>query len=254
MGRRSLRHRFDNGRGQELAGTFDLPEGVPLRGYGVFAPCFTCVKDAHAAAKVCRALAEKGIGMLRFDVTGLGESAGNFAETNFTTRRLDIMAAVSAVIAAYDAPKLLIGHSISGTAALSAVPYLEDIRLLATIGAPDDPAHIIAKFRARNEIEDKGDMVQVIVAGRPILFRKSFVEDMLAQNVGADIEKIAARLLIFHAPYDNIVDFENARNIYDRATCEKELIPLDNEATHLFENRQDDALFVAETISDAFPG
>lgn len=252
MGRRSHRHFFDNGRGAQLSGIFDMPEGVPLLGYGVFAPCFTCTKDAHAAAKVCRALAEKGIGMLRFDVTGLGESHGNFSETNFTTRRLDIMAAVSAVIAAYAPPTLLIGHSISGTAALSAAPYLADIKLLATIGAPDDPAHIIDKFRRRREIEDKGDMVQVMVAGRPILFKKSFVDDMLNQHVEEDTAKITARLQVFHAPYDDVVDFDAAREIIARATCEKELIPLDAGATHLFENRIDDALFVAETIYDAF--
>ncbi|MBI1216007.1 MAG: alpha/beta fold hydrolase [Alphaproteobacteria bacterium] len=253
MGRTSRRHRFRNGRGQELAGTFDLPEGVPLLGYGVFAPCFTCTKDSHAAAKVCRALAERGIGMLRFDITGLGESEGSFAETNFTTRRLDIMAAVSTVIATFEPPKLLIGHSIGGTAALSAAPYLDDIKLLATIGAPDEPSHIIDKLRGRGELTEKGEMVELIVAGRPILFKKSFVADMMEQDVAAETEKITARLLVFHAPYDDTVDFENARIIFDRANCEKDLVPLDAEATHLFENRTEDAELVADTIRDAFP-
>ena len=251
MTRRSLRHSFSNGRGQQLAGIIDMPGEPPLF-YGVFAPCFTCTKESHGSAKICRALAEDGAAMLRFDMTGLGESEGRFADTNFSTRVLDIVAACRSLEAEHAAPKLLVGHSISGTACIPAMRQLPSVQAVATIGAPRDPSYVIAKFRRNNDLVTKGDAIEVTVAGRKLAFRKSFVDDMESQDVPAETAKLDRRLFVFHAPHDAIVSFENAEAIYARAACDRELVTLDDQATHLFENRQEDAVFVAETLMQWF--
>lgn len=251
MTRRTIRHKFSNGRGQELAALIDMPAGEPLF-WGVFAPCFTCPKESHGAAKICRALAEDGAAMMRFDVTGLGESEGRFADTNFSTRVQDIVAACREVEKHFAPPKLLIGHSISGTAAIPAMKELPSLQALATIGSPRDPSYVIDKFRAHNHLIYNEDTIDVIVVGRKVSFKKSFVEDMTSQHVPEDTAELTCKLFVFQAPFDNIVSFENAQAIYDRATCDKELITLDEQATHLFENRKDDANFVAETLMDWF--
>lgn len=249
MGRSSKRLRFSNGRGDTLAGILDLPEGEPLF-FGLFAPCFTCPKEQHGAFKICRAFAQAGAAMLRFDVTGTGESTGSLAETNFTTRILDMIAASRALEQEFQAPKILLGHSISGTAALSAVKYLPHIQAFATIGSPRDPASIIEKFKRKQQIHDVENGVEVDVLGRKVFFKKDFVNDMLKQTVVEDTAKNDRKLFIFHAPHDDIVSFDNARAIYDRAKGDRELVPLDEEATHLFENRSDDAVFIAQTLMD----
>lgn len=251
MNRKNIKFSFLNGRGQTLAGLLDLPDGVPLL-YGIFAPCFTCTKESHAAHKVCRALAEKGIAMLRFDMTGLGESGGDFADTNFTTRIADIVAAGLALEKEYQAPALLIGHSISGTAAFDASRLLPGVRVLATLGAPRDPAYIIDKFRRNNQIAIKGDRAELTVAGRKVPVRKTFVDDLLAQDVAAATAVYAGKLFVFHAPQDDIAGFENAVLIHERATCDKELVPLSLSATHLLERGDEDAAFIAETIRGWF--
>jgi len=252
MGRKSTRFDFPNGRGQTLAGTLDRPAGE-AEFCGIFAPCFTCTKDSHGASKICRAMADGGAAMLRFDLTGLGGSEGDFADTNFSTRILDIVAACRAVEAEFGAAKLLVGHSISGTACLSAAKDLPDLQAVATLGSPCDPAYIIEKFERNHQIVEKaGGMVEVNIMGRPVLFRKSFAADMRAQNTAADTAALKPKLFIFHAPHDNIVAFDNAEKIAARVTGEYELIPLDANATHLFENRAEDALFVAETLLEWF--
>ncbi len=43
--------------------------------------------------RISRALAERGIAVLRFDFTGLGESDGDFADTNFSSNLEDLVAA-----------------------------------------------------------------------------------------------------------------------------------------------------------------
>ncbi|GAG55995.1 unnamed protein product, partial [marine sediment metagenome] len=77
----------------ELDARLDLPSGTP-RDYALFAHCFTCSKDTVAASRVSRALAARGIAVLRFDFTGLGGSDGEFANTNFSSNTEDLIKAV----------------------------------------------------------------------------------------------------------------------------------------------------------------
>lgn len=253
MNRTSTKFSFANGRGQTLAGVIDAPaEGAPLF-YGVFAPCFTCVKDAHGAAKICRAMAEAGAAMLRFDMTGLGQSEGDFAHTTFTTRIADIVAAARALEAQYEPPRLLVGHSISGTAALSAVHQLPSVEVLATVGSPHDAVSSIDKYFRQGLISGDAadnDMIMIDVLGRPTPFHKSFVDDMRAQDVAADTARVTQDLLVFHAPNDAVVEAADARMIYDRAAAarRREIVWLDEDATHLFENRKEDAQAVADRL------
>ena len=69
------------GSGGQLEARLDLPSGKALA-YVLFAHCFTCSKDSVAASRVSRALASLGLGVMRFDFTGLGGSDGEFANTN----------------------------------------------------------------------------------------------------------------------------------------------------------------------------
>ena len=64
--------RFPGSAGQTLSGRMELPGGR-VRGWAIFAHCFTCGKDNRAAVRIARLLAREGIGVLRFDFAGLGE-------------------------------------------------------------------------------------------------------------------------------------------------------------------------------------
>ena len=251
MNRRTIKFPFNNNRGQKLAGLLDLPQDNPLF-YGVFAPCFTCTKESHAAHKICHALAERSIAMLRFDMTGLGESEGSFADTNFSTRILDIIAAGQALAAAYQLPKLLIGHSISGTASIAAAAHFPALQVLATLGAPADPSHVVDGLRRQNLITLKGDMAEMIIAGRRITVKKQMIEDMESHTMAEATAAFDRKLFIFHAPHDEIVPYPNAQVIYNRTTGDKELIPLSQSATHLLEKGNEDADFIAETLRGWF--
>lgn len=246
--RRTIPFSFPSGRGDMLSGLIDVPAGAPLS-YGVFGPCFTCVKESHAAVKICRALAEKGVAMLRFDTTGVGGSKGDIRETNFTTRIQDLRAACGALAAKHGTPRLLAGHSLSGTAALSAAKHLPEIGVVATIGSPADPAKVIEKFRSNDAIAVRGDLAEIDVLGYVHTFKKTFIDDMLAQHVAEDTAALGKKLFIFHAPKDDIVAYANAGVIAERAGKNAELVTLDAGATHLFNNRATDAAFVAETLA-----
>ena len=61
---------FPNAAGQKLAALLDCPPGEP-RAYALFAHCFTCGKDVHAAKRIAEGLTALDIAVLRFDFTGL---------------------------------------------------------------------------------------------------------------------------------------------------------------------------------------
>ena len=243
----TVKFSFKNHTGIKLAGLIDMPAGEPIA-FGIFGPCFTCVKQSNGAVKICRALAERGIAMLRFDTTGVGESEGDLGKTNFSTRIDDLLSAYAALAEIYRPPILLAGHSISGTAALTAVHHMPAIKVVATIGSPSDPQGTIAKFRESGILTESATTATINVLGRVIDFDNSFVTDMLAQKTAEDTARITQKLLIFHAPNDTIVNYKNAEIMAARNPHAR-LIRMAESATHLFEKGLDDANFVAEKIA-----
>jgi hypothetical protein len=83
---------FASSAGYQLAGRLELPT-LPVRGWTLFAHCFTCGKDNLAAVRIARALDQRGIGMLRFDFAGLGKSGGDFGAGGFGADVADLAAA-----------------------------------------------------------------------------------------------------------------------------------------------------------------
>lgn len=238
---------FPNAEGQTLAGLLETPpDGVPTSRYALFAHCFTCSKDIAAATRISRALAARGIAVLRFDFTGLGNSDGDFANTNFSSNVADLLAAARTLEREYEAPALLVGHSLGGAAVLAAVHDLPSVEAVVTIGAPATAAHVQHLFSgARDALETRGE-AEVQIGLRRFRIRKQLLED-LSQHVSADhIRHLNRALLVFHSPLDTIVSIEEAGKIYQAARHPKSFISLDK-ADHLLSNRED-AEYVAETL------
>ena len=89
----SERVTFASATGPILAGIVDLPPG-DVRGWGVFSHGFTLGKDCPAASRICKQLASDGIGMLRFDNLGLGDSEGDWGDGSLSHKVADTVRAV----------------------------------------------------------------------------------------------------------------------------------------------------------------
>src|SRR5436190_18732074 len=122
---------FPNANGQKLAALLDSPIGTP-RAYALFAHCFTCGKDVHAAKRVAEGLTALGIAVLRFDFTGLGSSEGEFANTTFSSNVGDLVAAAHELRRRAQAPASLIGHSLGGAAVPAAAAEVAAARRVVT--------------------------------------------------------------------------------------------------------------------------
>ncbi|MEC4724598.1 bifunctional alpha/beta hydrolase/OsmC family protein [Shewanella sp. D64] len=232
-------------QGVILAGLLERPVGE-IGAYALFAHCFTCGKDIAAASRISRALVQQGIAVLRFDFTGLGNSDGDFANTNFSSNLDDLKAAADFLRDEYDAPQLLIGHSLGGAAVLAIANQIPESKAVVTIGAPASPEHVEHNFAASmDEIKSQG-LAHVNLGPRQFTIKKQFIDD-LAQHAkqGFTLDKKA--LLVMHSPVDDTVSIDQAESIYTQAKHPKSFVSLDS-ANHLLTNKVD-ADYVANVIA-----
>lgn len=241
---------FTNRRGQKLAGRLESPT-VAAKASAVFAHCFTCSKNVKAASQISRSLAQLGIAVLRFDFTGLGNSEGDFANTNFSSNVTDLIDAAEALAEQSLAPSLLVGHSLGGAAALMAASEIDSVRAVATIGAPSEPAHVENLFGdAVPRISLEGEAT-IRLGGREITIAKQFLDDLRNHSLETYLRDLRKPILIFHSPIDSIVSIENARRIFEAARHPKSFVAIDD-ADHML-NRPEDAKFVAEVLASWVP-
>jgi uncharacterized OsmC-like protein/pimeloyl-ACP methyl ester carboxylesterase len=237
---------FPGADGQQLAARLDLPSGT-VRGYALFAHCFTCTKDILAAKRIAQGLARHGIGVLRFDFTGLGHSEGEFANTNFSSNVADLKAAADYLRQSFAAPSILIGHSLGGAAVLAVTAEIPEVQGVVTIGAPSDVGHVLAQFGSHvDEINQQGE-ASVTLAGRDFTIRREFIEDASRQRLEDKIAKLGRALLVMHSPIDQTVGVANAGQIFAAAKHPKSFVSLDK-ADHLL-SREEDARYVADIVA-----
>ncbi len=238
---------FKNKDGQDLVGRLELPANRHPHNFAIFAHCFTCNKNLTAVRNISKALTANGFGVLRFDFTGLGESEGDFADTNFSGNVEDLVAAASYLEKNHKAPTLLVGHSLGGAAVIFAADRIGSVNALATIGAPFSPVHIEHLLQSEiPEIEETGKAV-VNLSGRDFTIKKQFLDDLQHKPLAQTLGKLRKPILILHSPQDNTVEIKNAEEIYVAARHPKSFISLDG-ADHLLSDKKD-SFYAGEVIS-----
>ncbi len=239
---------FKNHDGVELVGRIDLPADQLAHNYALFAHCFTCTKNLSAVKNISRSLTSAGFGVLRFDFTGLGESDGDFADTNFSGNVEDLIAAAEYLEEHFASPSLLVGHSLGGAAVIFAASQLGSVKAVATIGSPSSPKHIQhLLMNSLDEIEKKG-MAIVNLGGRDFTIKKHFLDDLELHSLPEVAKNINRALLVMHSPQDITVGIKNAEEIYLAAHHPKSFVSLDG-ADHLL-MKKEDSLYVGKVIAE----
>ncbi len=234
----SIKISFPNADGHQLSGYLQLPVDQDPRHFALLAHCFSCTKNSRALREIARALNMEGFGVLRFDMTGLGESEGDFGEGGFASNVGDIVAAYGFLAAEHAAPALIVGHSLGGTAMLCAGGLLPAVRAMVTIGSPSQAEHATHLFAdSLEEIERRGQAT-VHLGERPFDISLDFVRSLTEANVTAALAANRKALLIMHSPQDATVDISHAERIYVRAHHPKSFASLDG-ADHLLSDPED---------------
>ena len=175
---------------------------------------------------------------MRFDFTGLGESEGDFSDTNFSSNVADLVKAAEFMASQYTAPKILIGHSLGGAAILQAAAKIAESIAVITIAAPADPGHVTRALGDTKDVIERQGEAEVTLAGRTFKIKKQFIDDLSSVPMQKTIRNLNRALLIFHSPVDDVVGIENAAKIFQIARHPKSFISLD-QADHLLMNPKD---------------
>ena len=266
MKRKSYRVSFPGGNGHDLAGIVDRPthtgddrepslaENAPV---AIFSHCFTCNKDLKAIVRISRALSDLGVNVLRYDMTGLGGSGGNFAETNFSSNQADLAAAIRFANAELGPVTALIRHSFGGAVSLAHAAQNNNdpnIKALVTLAAPSDTQHLANLLSQRDQDIEKLGVGKVTIGGITWDITKQMIDDFRTHDLTGLIPTIKVPTLLFHSPTDTTVNFDHALRIMGLLQNAPEnphvpsLVAL-NGADHLLVNEPADLTFAAETTA-----
>lgn len=238
---------FKNSRGLSLSGRLEFPIDRKPIAFCIFAHVFTGNKSLSATRNISRSLNNNGIAVLRFDFTGLGQSEGNFADSNFSTNVDDVLSAATYLQQNYENASLIVGHSLGGAAAIAAAAQLENIRAIATIGTPSEPLHVLHLLEGSLDEIEKTGQAEVTIGGKAFTIKKQFLEDLRCTHLAETISNLRKAILILHSPQDRIVEIENAAKIYHVAHHPKSFVTLDH-ADHMLSNK-DDARYTGDVIA-----
>ncbi|MDH5424536.1 MAG: alpha/beta hydrolase [Gammaproteobacteria bacterium] len=236
--------RFKNSRNITLAGKLELPASPQY--FAIFSPCFTCTKETLATYRISQQLAKKHAAVLRLDFTGLGESEGDFADSNFSTMIDDIICANNYLTEHYQQASVLLGHSMGGTASYAAAAVLNEIKAIVSIASPSTPSHVLHHFGDALDKLKAGITSEFFVAGKAYGIKPQFLHDLEKHRLDTDIATLKKAILIFHAEGDKLVGIEHAEHLFLNARHPKSFISLDS-ADHVLTERSD-ALYVAGLI------
>lgn len=229
---------FKNKQNEDLAGHLELPKNQKPHNFVIFAHCFTCNKNYNTVRIIGRALANAGFGVLRFDFTGLGESEGDFENTNFSGNVDDLVVAASYLKENYMAPTLLIGHSLGGAAVIFAAAKIPSVKAVTVINSPSNPAHVRNLLESSaSEIMQSGKAV-INLGGINFTIKKQFLDDLENKPLTELVHDFEKALLILHTPQDAVVSIKNAEEIFKAARHPKSFVSLDG-ADHLLSKKED---------------
>ena len=240
----AIKVEFPSRQGQLLAGILDLPDEP--RAFAIYAHCFTCGKDIPVAYRIAKYLAQHGIAVLRFDFSGIGDSEGEFSDTNFTTNIEDVLSSAEFLSDQYQAARLLVGHSLGGTAAIGAASSLPEVRAVATIASPNKPSHVMEHFEEAKSMLAEKDEVEIKIMGRPFVIRRAFIEDLESYDCERLVQNMDKPILVMHSPNDQVVTIAEATKIFSAARHPRSFISLDT-IDHLLKSK-DDTDYVAANI------
>ncbi len=238
---------FKNKNEEELAGRLELPLNQEPHNIAIFAHCFTCTKNLTAIKNIGRALIEAGFGVLRFDFTGLGESEGDFENTNFSGNVDDLVEAAEFLEKNYFAPTLMIGHSLGGAAAIFAAARLPSIKAVVVINSPSHPSHVMYLLKSSEAEITRNGKAKVNLGGVDFTIKKQFLDDLENKPLEEVVKSFKKALLILHSPIDKVVGIKNAEEIYKSAHHPKSFVSLDN-ADHML-SKKEDSEYVGKVIA-----
>jgi putative redox protein len=146
-------------------------------------------------------------------------------------------------------PRILIGHSLGGSAVIQAAGRIESCELVVVIAAPYDPAHLTDVFVSKKPEIERTGRATVDIGGQSFTITKQFFEDLREHSMRQRIDELGLPLVVVHSPDDPVVAIDHGEQIFEAANQPKWFVSLDG-ADHLLSDERH-AETVGHLIADA---
>lgn len=230
---------------KNLSAIIEMPIG-DVQDFIIISHCFTCSKLYKLYNNISKHLVEKGYGVVRYDVMGLGESEGDFNNTSFTTNVEDLMAVYDYISENYKNPSYLFGHSLGSLVSLKAANMLDGIKGVITVGSPVNFNNLIRLYsNYERELIEKDNLV-VDLSGRKINLGLDYLKDLRGESAEDIIKNFNKSIIIFHSNSDRTVPYADGLKLFNLINLEKSFITL-KDVDHLVSNKED-AIYIGDII------
>lgn len=222
--------------GIRLSGILHRPDSEPSATV-VMTHCFTCSKDYKVLAWTARSLAKKGLAVLRYDLTGLGESDGNFVDTTLSTDLEDLRSVCRWLQEEGLPPNALVGHSMGGMISILAAPSVDSVRTVAVLASSSELDRFTRLLSPDHwsELETKG-ATTVDVMGRSYALGRERMEDLRRHSILEVAARLKNRFLVVHGGDDKVVPIAEGMRLFEAAPFPKAFYTVAG-ADHLFSRR-----------------
>ncbi len=233
------RVKFSGSDGELLVADLYTPAGDP-RASALFAHCFACRSESGAALRIVERLTEIGFAVLAVDFTGVGDKGRSMGSA-------DLLAAADFLRQEVVSPQLLVGHSLAGSAILSASEKLAHVLAIATIAAPSEPRQVRALLEASgSDLEARGEG-NINLDGCVFPLQMQVIDELENEGPRIRIRALSSALLVLHSPVDTVIAADHSRRSFIAAPLPKGFASIDG-ADHMLVDEQD-AEFAASLIA-----
>ncbi len=223
---------------ETLSAQLELPADAQPKAYALLAHGLTGKNSLTSIGHICRSLTQAGFAVLRFVEKKQEETESDLQTTNSTVSVEHILAGAEYLKKEYEPVKLLIGHSLGGTAILLASLHIGSVEALITIGAPVNPEHLDTLLVEEANASSSEDMLSLQLGQQRFSIKKQFMADLKQAWQQKTFKKIKKPILIMHSPADEIISIDHAAAIYQQTLHPKSFISLD-QADHRLTHPQD---------------
>lgn len=215
---------FSNDRGETIEGMLHYSASGDLSKGAILCHGMESDKESEKIVALSQALAERGIAVLRFDFSYVGESSGRFEEITYSGEVKDLEAAFNFMLHCGAERIGIFGSSMGGTVGLLFAAEHKTPVSLVTVAAPLHPERITERFLSREEVKQWRRAGHVAYHGRRL--NSSLLDDLGKINVPEAAKKIRCPLLVIHGDKDEMVPVDEAYELYGLVSTAKKLCVL----------------------------
>ncbi|MCX6707850.1 MAG: alpha/beta fold hydrolase [Candidatus Woesearchaeota archaeon] len=220
---------FENNRNEKLAGILRIPDsrGDEKEKFPaiIFCHTFHDTKDHEFIISMWDSLSRQGFICLRFDLSGHGESQGDYRNMTITQDVKDLKAAFEFVrnLEQVDKKRIgMIGHSTGGIDAILLSADHKEIKSIAVISTRADIKAFIESYMDKYRQEEWRRIGRAEFYGFDEV-SSDFLMDAERYEMFEEIKKVKCPIMIVHGTEDARVPFEDARELFNHANEPKRL-------------------------------